>query len=496
MFFPEHLPDDLRRSRRCGVRRTLRGARRLLLNGYFGAEAGVHADHDGVRVPGDRRGGRRYPFRGAPAPEEPRDRRRRGGAVAAGGGDPVRGRSVTAGEPPKSRVPIRFRAGAVVLGAGVKVPFPRLPVALAFDYRRVRYPSGEDGPRSCRREAVSGPTVSALTLGGDPPARGAALTAGGPPPPSGNPATIRFPWSHGSERPGRVSRCSSVVEQLIRNQQVGGSNPLAGSPPAPSAACRAGAACRQRSEPGIRGPTGTPTALRSSVCPSRCRMSSTCTFSFPRGGQHHLLAALDRDHDEVPAAADGGFGKSHSGEPRLRAHDDLPGVEASAGHFADAVETGGWFRGCRGFGARLFRRRYGGETTSSARAPARSKLARERSSSVRAITRMPGRSAVAVMAIERLAPSWGRRRRHRPPPAGCPARSRFSSREGVALEGEDSGFRCFLHLGRRHLDHAERHLPIGEAPDHGKGDPTVAADDDVVFHPAKFSFRDAASGPR
>lgn len=58
-----------------------------------------------------------------------------------------------------------FRAGAVVLGFGVKVPFPGMPVALAFDYRHVRYPADEADALRLAEGGAEGPTVSALTLG-------------------------------------------------------------------------------------------------------------------------------------------------------------------------------------------------------------------------------------------------------------------------------------------------------------------------------------------
>ncbi len=58
-----------------------------------------------------------------------------------------------------------FESGAVVVGFGIKVPFPRLPVSLAFDYRYIEYRDEEgDAPRLAEG-GVGSPTVSALTLG-------------------------------------------------------------------------------------------------------------------------------------------------------------------------------------------------------------------------------------------------------------------------------------------------------------------------------------------
>ena len=138
-----------------------RGA--FFLNGYFGAEAGFTrtTTEFEFQVTDEEAGVTRF--------EEPLLQKSREIAVAAVAQWPLaavtpyaavgygwRTSEIEGSDP--------FRAGAVVLGAGVKVPFPRLPVALAFDYRRVRYPSGEDGP-GLAEGAVSGPTVSALTLG-------------------------------------------------------------------------------------------------------------------------------------------------------------------------------------------------------------------------------------------------------------------------------------------------------------------------------------------
>ena len=58
-----------------------------------------------------------------------------------------------------------FESGAVVLGFGIKVPFPEVPVSLAFDYRHIEY--GDEGGDALRlaEGRMSAPTVSALTLG-------------------------------------------------------------------------------------------------------------------------------------------------------------------------------------------------------------------------------------------------------------------------------------------------------------------------------------------
>ena len=58
-----------------------------------------------------------------------------------------------------------FRAAAAVLGLGIKVPFPRIPVALAFDYRHVRYGAGDDDGLQLTEGGTGGATVSALTFG-------------------------------------------------------------------------------------------------------------------------------------------------------------------------------------------------------------------------------------------------------------------------------------------------------------------------------------------
>ena len=58
-----------------------------------------------------------------------------------------------------------FESRAVVLGFGIKVPFPRIPVSLAFDYRYFEY-GDEEGERLQLAEGGMGrPTVSTLTLG-------------------------------------------------------------------------------------------------------------------------------------------------------------------------------------------------------------------------------------------------------------------------------------------------------------------------------------------
>ena len=57
-----------------------------------------------------------------------------------------------------------FRTGALVFGAGIKVPFPLFPAAVAFDYRFVRY-GGVDAPLDLVEGGTDGASVSALTLG-------------------------------------------------------------------------------------------------------------------------------------------------------------------------------------------------------------------------------------------------------------------------------------------------------------------------------------------
>ena len=57
-----------------------------------------------------------------------------------------------------------FPASAPLFGAGIKVPFPRIPVALAFDYRRTAYPGGP-GAFRLSEGATGEATVSALTMG-------------------------------------------------------------------------------------------------------------------------------------------------------------------------------------------------------------------------------------------------------------------------------------------------------------------------------------------
>ena len=58
-----------------------------------------------------------------------------------------------------------FESGAVVVGFGIKVPFPRLPVSLAFDYRYIEYQDEEGDALRLAEGGVGSPTVSALTLG-------------------------------------------------------------------------------------------------------------------------------------------------------------------------------------------------------------------------------------------------------------------------------------------------------------------------------------------
>lgn len=58
-----------------------------------------------------------------------------------------------------------FQSGAVLIGFGIKVPFPRLPASLAFDYRFVQYGDGEEDALRLAEGGMGSPTVSALTLG-------------------------------------------------------------------------------------------------------------------------------------------------------------------------------------------------------------------------------------------------------------------------------------------------------------------------------------------
>ncbi len=57
-----------------------------------------------------------------------------------------------------------FRSGALVFGAGIKVPFPLFPAAIAFDYRFVRY-GAASAPLDLVEGGTDGASVSALTLG-------------------------------------------------------------------------------------------------------------------------------------------------------------------------------------------------------------------------------------------------------------------------------------------------------------------------------------------
>jgi hypothetical protein len=58
-----------------------------------------------------------------------------------------------------------LESGAIVVGVGVKVPFPRIPVSLAFDYRYIEYRDEEGDVLRLAQGGVGSPTVSALTLG-------------------------------------------------------------------------------------------------------------------------------------------------------------------------------------------------------------------------------------------------------------------------------------------------------------------------------------------
>ena len=58
-----------------------------------------------------------------------------------------------------------FESGAVVVGIGVKVPFPGFPVSLAFDYRHIEFRDEEGDALRLAQGGMGSPTVSALTLG-------------------------------------------------------------------------------------------------------------------------------------------------------------------------------------------------------------------------------------------------------------------------------------------------------------------------------------------
>ncbi len=58
-----------------------------------------------------------------------------------------------------------FESGAIVLGVGIKVPFPRIPISLAFDYRYVQFRDEEGDVLRLAEGGLGSPTVSALTLG-------------------------------------------------------------------------------------------------------------------------------------------------------------------------------------------------------------------------------------------------------------------------------------------------------------------------------------------
>lgn len=58
-----------------------------------------------------------------------------------------------------------FESGAVVVGCGIKVPFPGTPILLAFDYRYVEYRDEDSDLLQLAEGGVGSPTVSALTLG-------------------------------------------------------------------------------------------------------------------------------------------------------------------------------------------------------------------------------------------------------------------------------------------------------------------------------------------
>ena len=58
-----------------------------------------------------------------------------------------------------------FESGAVVVGVGIKVPFPGFPVSLAFDYRHIEFRDEEGDALRLAQGGVGSPRVSALTLG-------------------------------------------------------------------------------------------------------------------------------------------------------------------------------------------------------------------------------------------------------------------------------------------------------------------------------------------
>ena len=58
-----------------------------------------------------------------------------------------------------------LESGAFVVGFGIKVPFPRIPVSLAFDYRYFEYGDDEGETLQLAEGGMGRPTVSALTLG-------------------------------------------------------------------------------------------------------------------------------------------------------------------------------------------------------------------------------------------------------------------------------------------------------------------------------------------
>ena len=58
-----------------------------------------------------------------------------------------------------------LESGAFVVGFGIKVPFPRIPVSLAFDYRYFEYGDDEGERLQLAEGGMGRPSVSALTLG-------------------------------------------------------------------------------------------------------------------------------------------------------------------------------------------------------------------------------------------------------------------------------------------------------------------------------------------
>ena len=58
-----------------------------------------------------------------------------------------------------------FQTGAAMIGFGIKVPFPEIPVSLAFDYRYAGYGGADRDALQLAEGGTGGPAVSSLTLG-------------------------------------------------------------------------------------------------------------------------------------------------------------------------------------------------------------------------------------------------------------------------------------------------------------------------------------------